>query len=62
MFEAPVVKVSHPYIINYTNELNKTKAYSFRIPNYGLFSFKSQTLFLPSIFLNAIQTKRVLAN
>ena len=27
MFEAPVVKVSHPYIIHYTKELNKTKAY-----------------------------------
>ena len=46
----------------FLNELKKTKDYSFRIPNYGLFSFKSQTLFLPSIFLNAIQTKRVLAN
>jgi hypothetical protein len=62
MFEAPVVKVSHPYIINYTKELNKTKAYSFKIPNYGLFSLKSQTLFLPSICLNFMQTKRVLEN
>jgi hypothetical protein len=62
MFAAPVVIVRHPYNIHYTKELNKTKAYSFRIPNYGLFSFKSQTLLLPSIFLKAMQTKSVLKN